>query len=137
VKTMFFVQRRLLKSERGQTLVEMALVLPLLCLLILGIVEFGRIFNTYLVVTNASREGARAAAVGKGDTQVVAAVKQAAITIEADQLVIVIDPPGEERVRGNGVQVEVRYDLPLVAPVITSMLPNPFPIRAAATMRVE
>lgn len=41
--------------------IEMALVLPLLLLVVLGIVEFGLLFQQYEVITNAAREGARIA----------------------------------------------------------------------------
>jgi Flp pilus assembly protein TadG len=44
---------------RGQSLVEFALVLMPLFLLILGVVQFGLIFNSYVTMTNAAREGAR------------------------------------------------------------------------------
>jgi Flp pilus assembly protein TadG len=44
---------------RGQSLVEFALVLVPLFLLILGVVQFGLIFNSYVTMTNATREGAR------------------------------------------------------------------------------
>ena len=48
-----------LPRESGQALVEFALVLPILVLLLLGIVDFGRAWMTKQVVTNAAREGAR------------------------------------------------------------------------------
>jgi Flp pilus assembly protein TadG len=44
---------------RGQSLVEFALVLVPLLVLVLGIIQFGLIFNSYVTVTNAAREGAR------------------------------------------------------------------------------
>lgn len=43
---------------RGQALVEFALVLPLLLLLILGAMDFARMFSTKITLTNAAREGA-------------------------------------------------------------------------------
>ena len=49
------------RSEEGAQLVEFALVLPLLLLVLLGIAEFGFMFQRYEVVTNAAREGARLA----------------------------------------------------------------------------
>jgi Flp pilus assembly protein TadG len=54
---------RRVRGESGQALVEMALILPVLLLLALGIVEFGRAFNAKQVVTDAAREGARLAVV--------------------------------------------------------------------------
>lgn len=52
------------RSERGAAAVEFALVLPLLLLLVLGIIEFGFIFNRYISVTHAAREGVRELSVG-------------------------------------------------------------------------
>ncbi len=50
-----------LKSERGAELIEFALIFPLLLLVMLGIVDFGFMFQRYEVLTNATREGARIA----------------------------------------------------------------------------
>jgi Flp pilus assembly protein TadG len=52
--------RRFCGDDAAQ-LVEFALVLPMLLLVVLGIAEFGFIFQRYEVVTNAAREGARMA----------------------------------------------------------------------------
>ena len=48
-------------NERGTALLEMALTLPLLLLVSIGIFEFGRAYQTQQVLTNAAREGARVA----------------------------------------------------------------------------
>src|SRR5262245_937505 len=50
-----------LSSESGQALIETALALPVLLLVLFGIIEFGIALARYQVVTNASREAARAA----------------------------------------------------------------------------
>jgi Flp pilus assembly protein TadG len=49
-----------LKEERGAAAVEFAIVLPLLCMLLFGIIEFGFLLYDQAMITNASREGARA-----------------------------------------------------------------------------
>jgi Flp pilus assembly protein TadG len=46
-------------AGRGQSLVEFALILTPLFLILLGIIQFGFIFNSYVTMTNAAREGAR------------------------------------------------------------------------------
>jgi Flp pilus assembly protein TadG len=48
-----------LKGESGQSIIELALTLPLLLIVVLGIFDFGFLFQRYEVVTNAAREGAR------------------------------------------------------------------------------
>lgn len=50
-------------DERGQSLVEFALVLMPLFVILLAIIQFGFIFNAYVTITNAAREGARNATV--------------------------------------------------------------------------
>jgi Flp pilus assembly protein TadG len=54
-----------LKNERGQTMVELALVLPILVVLILGIAQFGVAFNNYVTLTDAARAAARKGAVSR------------------------------------------------------------------------
>ena len=54
--------------ERGAAAVEFALILPLLILLIGGIIDFGRAYFTQIELTNAAREGARAAVVSTAST---------------------------------------------------------------------
>jgi Flp pilus assembly protein TadG len=46
-------------AERGQSLVEFSLVLMPLFVILLAIIQFGFIFNAYVTITNAAREGAR------------------------------------------------------------------------------
>ena len=52
------------RRDRGAAAVEFALVLPVLLILIFGIIDFGRMLNAKITLTEAAREGARAAAVG-------------------------------------------------------------------------
>jgi Flp pilus assembly protein TadG len=55
------------KKERGAVAVEMAIVLPVLLLLVIGIMEFGRAWNVQVSLTEAAREGARHAAIHYND----------------------------------------------------------------------
>jgi len=53
--------RRFVRAQSGAELIEFALTLPLMLLVVLGMIEFGFLFQQYEVVTNAAREGARIA----------------------------------------------------------------------------
>lgn len=57
---------RLLRDERGGAMVEFALVVPLLLVLMMGIIDFGRAWNVKQALTDAAREGARRAVVRDG-----------------------------------------------------------------------
>jgi Flp pilus assembly protein TadG len=49
------------RHRRGQALVELALILPVILLLVIGMLEFARVWNLHQVMTDAAREGARRA----------------------------------------------------------------------------
>jgi Flp pilus assembly protein TadG len=53
------ILKRSKPGERGAAAVEFALILPILLLLVLGLVEFGRAYNVQISLSNAAREGAR------------------------------------------------------------------------------
>ncbi len=53
------------KREDGQAMVEFAMVAPILLMLVLGIIQFGIVFNHYMTLTDAVRAGARQAAVSR------------------------------------------------------------------------
>jgi Flp pilus assembly protein TadG len=56
------------RSESGQGLAEVGILVPVLVLLLVGIVDFSRIFMVRHVITNAAREGARVAAAADSTT---------------------------------------------------------------------
>ncbi len=59
------MKKWLKKRTRGQSLVELALTLPLLLLMFVGLIEIGATLRNYLVLVNANREGVRFAARGR------------------------------------------------------------------------
>ena len=56
------------EDDRGAIVVEFALILPILLILLFGIIEFGRAYNTQIALQGAAREGARALALGDSAT---------------------------------------------------------------------
>jgi hypothetical protein len=58
------------REERGQSLVEVAIFLPIVILILVGIVEVGHALTAYLVIANAAREGARFGASGGKDEDI-------------------------------------------------------------------
>lgn len=122
-----------LKKNRGQAMVEFALVLPILLLLLFGMIEFGRVFHEYLVVTHAAREGARVATLGGTDAEILTSVNIAADSVPATVIV-----PLGTRVRGSQVTVTVTSQVPIITPLFSTIFPqNPFPVSGTSIMRVE
>lgn len=102
--------RRVAGREEGQSLVEFAITVPLLLMLLLGIVDFGRAWNVYQVLTDAGREGTRVAVVDNGSTQaqIRTVIKNAAARagIELTDADITIN---EGAGRGDPTTVTVQY----------------------------
>src|SRR5687767_10823164 len=65
------------RNQRGAALIETAITIPIVLLISVGIFEFGRAYQTWQVLTNAAREGARVSIIaGKSDDDVRNAVKK-------------------------------------------------------------
>ena len=103
---------------------EFAIVLPLLAVLLFGIVQLGIAFNNYMTVTDATRAGARKAAVSRdlADPRGAAetAVRSSASTLSQDNLLVDVDSNFEP---GSDVTVTASYpysiSLPLIGLVVT------------------
>lgn len=119
------------KRQRGDGLVEFALVLPVLLLLVFGILDGGRAVYAYHVVANSAREGARYASVAtRTPDQVRSRVLSYAVALSPDRLSVVLTYPTTTTVR-----VEVRYNFTLVTPVVAqAMGGGTLVLRSAATM---
>lgn len=128
---------KLVGDRQGQALVEMALVLPILLLLFMGIFEFGRIMSASLIISDLARDGVRHGVVGYSDQDIKDLVEDRRAWLEAERLVVEISPSFGNRDQGDPLEVKVHYSLPLVAPFLSSVLPNPYPLESYCIMRVE
>ncbi len=109
---------RQLRSERGATAVELGLLLPVLILLLLGIVEFGRAFQVQSTLSSAAREGVRQMALHNDQTVARAAVRDAASALNpavTDDR-IEISPTACPPVVGDdtSVRLTIRYPMPFL-----------------------
>jgi Flp pilus assembly protein TadG len=100
------------RRDDGQAAAEMALVLPVLAALLLAIAQFGIVFNSYITLTDATRAGARKAAVsrfvGDGGASAKAAVYTAASNLTASSLNVSVDA-SNWTVPGGSVTVTATY----------------------------
>ena len=131
-----------IKKNKGQALVEMALLLPILLLLVFGMIDFGRVLQTNLAATEASREIARVAALMGTDSAAettIATVKTNAIAglTSGNTVTVTITPSTSARTNGAEVKVVVQTNVDIITPLINTMLANPFPVSATTIMRAE
>lgn len=135
------VRTRSALRERGQTLLEFALILPLMLLLIFALVDFGRGFYTWLIVTNGAREGARVGATQQDYNTIMARINEATGTLDQSRMTVTLT--NVQGPRGDPITVEIRYDFDWVTPVgpllniVSGGNLSNVTIRGYASMRLE
>ena len=109
------------RRERGQSMVEFALLLPIFLVVIFIIVDFGVGISRWVILTNSTREGARLGAVGAStaEIQVKVATTSNSLLDEADVNVYYLDKDdnGDPGDRGDSVVVESDYEYGLITPL--------------------
>jgi Flp pilus assembly protein TadG len=143
--------RRLLRSERGTALLESAVTIPILLLVAVGVFEFGRAFQTWQVLTNAAREGARLAVTPNSTSSTVtdrvrdymqtgqlANYSTAAVTVNKSATIVV----NGQNQSASEVTVDYPFAFIVLNPVARLVQPSsttgePVTMRATALMRNE
>jgi Flp pilus assembly protein TadG len=123
-------------KERGTALVEFAFVLPIFILILIGTIEFGIVLHDYLILQNASREGARFAAVGNSQTAIQQRVRDFAFNLNDGSLDVQVT--NAQGTRGATVTVQASYPVPLITSLMKSVIhSDTMNLRAEAQMRLE
>ncbi|MBY6037451.1 pilus assembly protein [Fictibacillus nanhaiensis] len=124
-------------NEKGQSLVEMALVLPILLMLVIGIIDFGKLFYTYMHLHLATQETVRLGGLGKDDTEIRAFAKDYVQVKDSSLLQIGITPDSSTRDSGQYVTVTLSYPHTFMTPGIGRLFGDTIPVETNSTIRVE
>ena len=125
---------RLGRRNAGQAIVEFALAAPLLCLLMFGIVEFGRYLATRMALRHTVREAARFATTGNvladsTGTEITRAESIRRVLLERNSLVQ-LEPDHVELLPADGggpgeiVQIRVHHDFRFRIPFAATVFPS-------------
>jgi len=133
-------------SERSQAVVEFALVGSIFFMLVFGIIDTARLFESWVTVQHAAREGARYALTGRSDCDgvpdnrlvcITNTAKEAAMGLSGGSSAVNVtvrkwaypdyaDPPveGSAGVACDDIEVQVQYDHHFLTPVIRAIVPD-------------
>jgi Flp pilus assembly protein TadG len=141
-----------MRSERGQSLVEFALTLPMLLVVMFMVTEFGRALFQYNVMAQATREGARVAVTAaegaaKADGEARMSEFLTGAGIDVNELTIlsctVVDNYNETGTKVVIAEAEMPFrwilqgDLPTTAEGISVVSPNALSLHAETVMKAE
>ncbi len=122
------------RGERGSAVVEFALLLPILLILLMALVQVGVLARDRLLLAQASRAGAREAAITDVQGDIEDAAAGAAPGLDRGRLQVTIARAGT---RGQPVTVSLAYDVPIAAVLAGWLFPSSVSLDAAATARQE
>jgi Flp pilus assembly protein TadG len=133
------MDRWLRQRKRGDAILEFALLAPALLIVLFGIIEVGRVVDTWLVVHNAAREGARVGAQATAGQDPATTAQQAALRYlstglgtRTDVVATLVPTP---TVTADNVQVSAQVQLQVYMPLIQMMVASPVNVGASASMR--
>jgi Flp pilus assembly protein TadG len=127
------------KTDSGQAVVEFAVILPVLLMILFAILQFGIVFNNYIQVTAAAREGARKAAVSRSlgtaaaETAATSSAKSAAPGLKQSSITVSY-PNSPTFAQGSDVTVKVTYPYSIS---ILGIIVKSGNLSSSTTMRVE
>ena len=116
-------------SERGAAAVEFAILLPLLLMLVLGTIEFGRAYNAQITLTNAARDGVRVMAIGNDPAGAKSAAQNAAASVSSTIPTSDITLSTTACSSGSQVTLTITYSLSTITGIA-----GPFPMTGKGVM---
>jgi Flp pilus assembly protein TadG len=122
-------------KENGQSLLEMALILPVLIIILAGVLDLGRLYYAYVSVTDAAAEGAAYAAIHPEPSSRGEVLRRAQ---EASKGLVQVDPNAVQIdcptvASGAPITVTVTYSFTVATPLINAIVPGGvLPLRAVA-----
>ena len=144
-----YVLKKINNQRKGQSIVEFALLLPILLIIIMGIIQFGLILSGYITISNAAREGARVGIIDKTSTSINSKVDETFDLSPTLSLTNVSDIPdpgvtsnpyivNNEFAPGQPLSVKVYGDVKIIVPFLDTILGQDY-VRMSreATMMIE
>ena len=124
------------KAEKGQSLLEFALIVPILLIILAGVLDLGRLYYAYVAVTDAAAEGASYAAIhpqANERAEVLQRAQEASgALVQIDPTMVQVDCPAIAA--GAPITVTVSYSFTVATPLLNVIVPSgELRLRAVAT----
>ncbi|MBM7572611.1 TadE family protein [Aquibacillus albus] len=127
----------MMREEKGQALVEMSLVIPMLLIILVGVFDIGRMIYTYSTLHFTAQETVRLGSFSKGDPEMEQFARNNFSAGDRSELEVAISPSEEMRKPGEYVTVSLTYPVDPFIPVVSTFLPDEILLQVDSTIRIE
>lgn len=131
-----------IRNEQGQSVVEFAIVLPILLIIIGGIIDFGWVYSNQLSLNNCAREGARYAVVHATEQDAGQKIREKVLALATDTIkdtmTVDITFTNISNPEEGDVIIQVRSNIPVLTPIVGVFFENQqIGLVSRVVMRVE
>jgi Flp pilus assembly protein TadG len=124
-------------NNKGQSMVEFALILPVFLILLLGMFDTSRVLNTKFVLENVARNAARIGAVSNSDSNVISEIQNGTVSLNAANLNYTISPTESSRSFGDNIIITINYDVDINTPIVSNIIGGTVVVTGKSIMRIE
>lgn len=125
----------MIRDEKGQSIVEFTLVIPILLLVLISIIDIGRVTFVYSSLHFAAQETVRVGGLGALDDQIKLRAQESFEAGDPTKLTVDITPLPANRKSGEYLTVNLTYPIEPLTPFLGNLLPTN--LSADSTIRIE
>ena len=125
----------MIRDEKGQSMVEFTLVIPILLFVLIGIFDIGRVTYVYSSLHFAAQETVRVGGLGELDDKIIARAHDSFNAGDPTKLNVEISPLPSERKSGEYLTVNLSYPIEPLTPLIGTLISNNLTVDS--TIRIE
>ena len=126
-----------MRKKKGQAVLEIALVLPILIFVFCAMADVGRILYASANLNMITQEAVRLAGLGKSDSEIIQYVNDKVRLPDKNTMITEINPSSQYRNSGDYVTVKITYKVKYITPLMNRILPSPYDVNTESTIRVE
>ena len=134
-------KKNLVQNEKGQAVVELALMLPILMLIICGIIEMGWLFSNKLMLSNISREGARFGVIYSLDSNQLQDIRDKVLSLipayAQNEVTVNVSYSDTITPRRGDIVVDVTYQAHTLTPFTDIFASNGYQLSSKCVMKLE
>ncbi|PKR77269.1 pilus assembly protein TadE [Halalkalibacillus sediminis] len=128
---------RLRRDQKGQSIVEFSLIIPLLMIILVGVFDVGRMMYSYTGLHFTAQETVRLGGFGYQDSEIVEFAHNNFQTGDSDKLEVSVSPDDASRKSGEYVTVTLTYPVEPFTPFAKQIFDGAVQLTADSTIRVE